>query len=154
VSNITATPPLKSEGRQAFLKNGWVWLLVLLIASWLFMFFIWWRSKNQAQHRRSDGPLKASTPLDLHEQPKTLNAAKKAIEAACRAGDPMAVKSALIAFAALKWPENKCHHLADIAKLVNDELKTALLALESVLYGNRLKTGKVAIFGKFFASRV
>ena len=119
-------------------SNPWLWLVVALIVLWIITLLAWWYAKFRAQRqfKTQSSPEVSKLSTDTHNtaKPKTLRSVKQALKVACETGDPVATKEALLQWAALKWQEKQFKSLADLALLVDDALKNAILALERYLY--------------------
>ena len=112
------TPPFKS--------NFWRRISEGLIALWLLTILTWWWS------RRPEKKPKDPEPPPIHkQQAKFLKAARKA----ALVEDAVTVKSALLSWGRLQWPDDWPRSIGDIASRVTDPLATELDTLCSSSYG-------------------
>jgi hypothetical protein len=94
-------------------------LLVITLFSW------WWSARPKRTPREPE-------PVPIHkQQAKFLKAARKAALAA----DAATVRSALIDWAALQWPDDAPRSIGNIALRVAAPLSDELLALSRLSYG-------------------
>ncbi len=94
-------------------------VLVLTLFAW------WWLSRPKRVPREPE-------PVPIHkQQAKALKAARKAALAA----DAAAVRSALIDWAQLQWPDESPRSIGSIASRVSQPLADELLALSRLSYG-------------------
>lgn len=110
------------------LATGGFWRRVseLLAALWLVTLFLWWWTSRPKQVRREP------PPIPLHkQQSRSLKSARKA----AMAGDAAAVRSALLEWSRLQWPDDAPRSLGALAARVNQPLSSELLALSRLSYG-------------------
>ena len=94
-------------------------ILVLTLFAW------WWSSRPKREPREPE-------PMPLHkQQAKFLKIARKAALAA----DAATVRSALIDWAQLQWPDDSPRSIGNIAQRVSSPLADELLALSRLSYG-------------------
>jgi len=94
-------------------------ILVLTLFAW------WWSSRPKREPREPE-------PMPLHkQQAKFLKIARKAALAA----DAATVRSALIDWAKLQWPDDSPRSIGNIAQRVSSPLADELLALSRLSYG-------------------
>ncbi|MCW9025188.1 MAG: BatD family protein [Gammaproteobacteria bacterium] len=103
----------------------WFWLSLFLAAGWLSTIGFWWYKKPGAR---------VSNTNEQHEL--SLKQATKNIKQACSNNDPQAVKTALLDWARLQFPEQAVTSLGTLARLVNKELQQELQALNTLLYSS------------------
>lgn len=101
-----------------------------LAATWLVTLFAWWwtRKPGRKQQEPQEPPLHK-------QQARILKAARKA----ARENDADGVKTALLSWARLQWPEKAPRSLGDLATRVSDPMSTELQNLCSVSYGRHAK---------------
>jgi hypothetical protein len=105
-------------------QSLWRWIAMLALAGWLGSMLLWWRN---AARIADSGPAHPTIPTPI---------GARAIEAACRGGEPREIREALLAWAASQWPHSPPRTLGQIAALVDEPLRAALLGLDAQLYGN------------------
>ena len=105
-------------------QSLWRWIAMLALAGWLGSVLLWWR---HAARIPNPDPIYPASPTPI---------GARAIEAACRSGEPREIREALLAWAASQWPHSPPRTLGQIAAQVDEPLRSALLALDAQLYGN------------------
>lgn len=99
----------------------------LLAAVWLLTIFAWWWSSRSTQtETREPAP-----PPVYKIQAKILHAARKA----ANNGDRAAVRSAIIKWGRLQWPDDAPRSVGEFASRVSSPLTEELRKLSSVSYG-------------------
>lgn len=99
----------------------------LLAGVWLVTLLAWWWSSRPVRHEPRE-----PAPVPVHKrQSRLLKDARKA----ARAGDGAAVKSGLLEWAALEWPDDAPRSIGALSSRVSDELASQLDALSSLSYG-------------------
>jgi hypothetical protein len=117
--------PFESE-TPPFESNFWRRISEGLIALWLLTILTWWWS------RRPEKKPKDPEPPPIHkQQAKFLKAARKA----ALVEDAVTVKSALLSWGRLQWPDDWPRSIGDISSRVTDPLATELDTLRSSSYG-------------------
>jgi len=99
----------------------------LLLALWLLTLFAWWWSTRD----RKREPREASPPPVYKQQAKLLKSARKA----AIAGDAAGVRSALLDWGRLQWPEGAPRSIGELAEHLSSPLADELRALSSASYG-------------------
>jgi hypothetical protein len=97
-----------------------------LIALWVLTVAAWWWSRRPEKKLREPEP-----PPIYKQQAKFLKAARKA----ALVEDQSTVKSALLGWARLQWPDDAPRSIGDLASRVSDPLATELNTLCSATYG-------------------
>lgn len=107
-------------------SNSLMWIVIstALGLGWAVTLILWWHSRR---------PTRAPLNSDA-ERP---NAAKaiKGIRRACERGDPVAAKTALLAWSATRWPEDPATSLGLLAGRCSGDLTGEIQCLNLVLYG-------------------
>ena len=126
--DVTAAPVEAAEPEIVYVGNdfwklvsqliGGVWLLTLL--AW------WWSSREREQESKEPEP-----PPVYKQQAKLIKVAKKA----ATANDKARVRSALIDWARLQWPDDAPRSVGEIASRVAAPLSDELRALSATSYG-------------------
>ncbi len=116
----TAAPQLMPDG-------FWLRVSQLLAAVWLLTVFAWWWSSRD-QNR---APRKPEPPPVYKRQAKFVKAARKA----ALAGDGAAVRSALIEWGRLQWPDDAPRSVGELAERVSAPLSDELRKLSMASYG-------------------
>ena len=133
-SDETALAPLIEQAVEAPLEAETIelesgfWRRVSegLIALWLLTVLAWWWS------RRPERKTKEREPPPIHkQQAKFLKAARRA----ALSGDAAIVKSALLSWGRLQWPNDWPRSIGDFASRVSDPLAGELEVLCSASYG-------------------
>ncbi len=107
-------------------ESFWRRVSELLAAVWLITLIGWWWSSRPAARPREP------EPVPIHrQQARFLKAARKAAQA----GDAAGVRSAMLGWGALQWPENKPRNIGAIASKVSSPLAEELRRLSNSSYG-------------------
>jgi hypothetical protein len=121
-SGAPLPPPTAAHGTTA---GYWPWAAALLTAAWLLTLALWLRERRlsgvrtRAKTQRQTPP--AASPRD--------------IERACRKGEPRAARQALLAWAAVRWPQRRPTGLEDLAqRLASEPASQVLRELDRSLY--------------------
>jgi hypothetical protein len=108
-------------------RGFWRLAAELLAAVWLLTLFAWWWSSRPRQREVSEPP-----PLPIHkQQSKQLKLARKA----ALAGDDAGLKTALIAWGKLQWPDDAPRSVGVLAGRVTEPLASELRKLSGATYG-------------------
>ena len=108
-------------------RGFWRLAAELLAAVWLLTVFAWWWS-SRPKHREPREP----APVPIHkQQSKQLKLARKA----ALAGDDAELKSALIAWGKLQWPDDAPRSVGVLAERVSEPLASELKKLSGATYG-------------------
>ncbi len=108
-------------------NDFWRYVSVGLAALWVMTLLAWWSSRRPA----NNAPREPEVPPVHKQQARFLKAARKA----ALAGDASAVKSNLLEWARLQWPEQPPRSIGDVAGRVSVPLATQLEQLCSASYG-------------------
>jgi hypothetical protein len=98
-----------------------------LLAVWLLTLFFWWLSRRPAAAKRTE----PQEPPIHKQQARHLKVARKA----ALSGDPMLLKSALLAWGRLQWPQDSPRNIGDLGERVSMPLSLELTKLCSASYG-------------------
>jgi len=101
----------------------------LLAAAWLLTIFAWWWSSRGAS--RKSLPREPQPPPVYKQQAKLLKAARKA----ALAGDDAALRSALLEWGRLQWPDDAPRSVGALAERVASPLSDELRRLSMASYG-------------------
>jgi hypothetical protein len=125
IEQAVEAPP---EAETTKLESGfWRRVSEGLIALWLLTVFAWWWSRRPEKMQT-----KEREPPPIHkQQAKFLKAARRA----ALSGDAATVKSALLGWGRLQWPNDWPRSIGDFASRVSDPLAGELDALCSASYG-------------------
>jgi oxygen tolerance protein BatD len=128
---VTAEPlPAVDEGGtspEILYSDFWRYVSMAFAGIWIMTLLAWWWSRRPAEK-----VVKEPAPPPIHrQQAKILKAARKA----ALDGDATGVKSSLIDWAKLEWPDESPRSVGDIARRVSMPLSTQLEALCSASYG-------------------
>jgi hypothetical protein len=117
--------PLEAE---AIMSQSSVWRRVSegLIALWLLTVFLWWWSR-----RPEKKPKERESPSIHKQQVRVL----KTVRRAALSNDSTTVKSALLDWGRLQWPNDWPRNIGDFASRVSDPLAGELVILCNVSYG-------------------
>jgi hypothetical protein len=105
----------------------WRYVSAGLGGVWLMTIIAWWWSRRPVDH----APKEPAPPPIHKQQAKFLKAARKA----ALDGDATGVKSSLLEWGRLEWPERSPRSVAEIARRVSLPLSTQLEAMCSATYG-------------------
>lgn len=133
----TLTPPTPTE--PVFTASPvWFWLSMILAGGWLATGGLWWRSAHSAHETQAEErkPPQTGKPSDKQ--------CMRELKEACAANDPERTRRALLAWAALRWPDGEAS-LEAIAARSEGELKTAVQTLGKTLYGHPREAWKGAV---------
>lgn len=117
---------LVEESTVMWSQNPWFWSSMALLIMWLATVLLWWRGTTS-----SHVPPQPTTEPDH----TSLNSARRALQRACQDHDPLAASRALLAWAALRWPNSPPRNLATLAGRLQHGGE-AVLALEQALYAS------------------
>jgi hypothetical protein len=117
-AQVTAEP---SEVTPKPASSGWVWLSIALASGWLLTLFLLFKSRAK----------QPKVAAEIKHKPLSLNAAVKAVKAACLKNDPVAARKAL-----LKWGEIKygATRFEQLKTFLNPSLQAELSLLNQSLY--------------------
>lgn len=127
-------------------EAGGFWKRVsqLLAAVWLLTVVSWWWSSRDRQQEFKEPP----PPPIYKQQAKFVKAARKA----AAAGDKAGVRSAIIEWGRLQWPENVPRNIGDFAARVTSPLSEELQVLSAHSYGNDAQEWDGKALGKALRS--
>jgi len=115
--------------------TGWMALTLLLALAWLTTTCLWWRARRLAA---AGQPLRPANPAVAMKEEEALQLLRRA----CQANDPLSARSAIIGWAAARWPLERRHTLIDIERLYPDPRLAALCQeLDQTLYGHGEQAG-------------
>jgi hypothetical protein len=137
-ANAAVVPPVVTEQRalqQQLNANGnlvvqssfWRRVSEALAGIWLLTVVVWWWSRRPV----SRTPGEPAPPPIYKQQAKILKAARKAAQA----GDGAGVRSALLSWGRLEWPDRPPLNIGDFANRVAMPLSTQLQSLCRADYG-------------------
>lgn len=109
----------------------WPGLAAVLAAGWLTTLVLWWRERR----RRPPSPDRGDQASPARRPALTRAEARRAVERACRSRGPRDARDALLAWAALVWPDDPPRGLAGLSvRLESDEAAAVLTRFERGLY--------------------
>lgn len=112
-----------AAGDQTIIHPGyWPWISLALAIGWITTTVLFFRNGRSTAVPQKPAPLPPILPL------------ARAVEKACSSGDASQTKDALLAWAAVRWPDHSITSLADLADVSSPELSVQLHALNSALY--------------------
>ncbi|MCH9695661.1 MAG: BatD family protein [Gammaproteobacteria bacterium] len=125
-----AAPPAATEEQPQSMFDDGVWKLAtqLLGAVWLLTVFAWWWS---ARERRLEPREPAPQPV-YKQQAKFVKTARKA----AADGDMAAVRTAVIEWGRLQWPDEPPRSIGELAQRLAEPLAGQLRQLSAASYGN------------------
>ena len=110
-------------GDEPLIAPGyWPWVSLILATGWIATAILFFRDR-----RRHAAPV-------VPERTVPILPLERAVEKACRKGDASRTKDTLLAWAAVRWPQQSIASLADIAAAVPAELRAEINSLNSSLY--------------------
>ena len=104
-------------------SSAWQWLSLILALAWLVTIGVLLKTRRKARFAGAD-----PAPADL-------SAATRAVQRACRAGDPQQTKHALLQWGKARWPDATVSSLGDLERLSAEPLASELRQLSRQLYG-------------------
>jgi hypothetical protein len=113
-----------------FPAGFWPWISGGLVVVWLLTLGLWLRERR-ALRQRSEAK-RDKTPGSA--QRTSMSHLRSGIKRACAAGDPKAAREALLAWAAVAWPEAPPRRLEDLARRLDAGAADALEELDRCLY--------------------
>ena len=137
-ANAAVAPPVVNEqpaprqepnsrGNLAVQSSIWRRVSEVLAGLWLLTVAAWWWSRRPV----SRAPREPAPPPIYKQQTKLLKAARKA----AKAGDGASIRSALLDWSRLEWPDNPPLNVGDFANRVAMPLSTQLEGLCRADYG-------------------
>jgi len=109
--------------------NIWPWIAAFAGLGWMLTAAAWltkakWRRRAPVATTSTSGPTQA-----------LLEPYKQKLHAACQRGDPTAARAALIAWAAIAWPDRAITNLGEVSEQFGaDSLQTPFAQLNAILY--------------------
>lgn len=109
--------------------DPWRWISGALAALWLATVSAWaWSSRRRGRRRERPN-------VDRNAGPRPdLAGARKAVVQACRDGNAPAARQALLAWAAIRWPQAPPRGLSELGRLVDPQLAQPLRELDRACY--------------------
>jgi hypothetical protein len=123
----TSTDVAETAEPQIVPDGFWQRASQLLAAAWLLTIFAWWWSSRD----RKRAPREPEPPPVYKRQAKFVTAARKAASA----GDAAAVRSAVLEWGRLQWPDDAPRSVGALAERVSAPLADELRKLSMVSYG-------------------
>jgi hypothetical protein len=114
--------------------NRYLVPLVLCAIGWLVTGCAWWWSRRNRHQRQ------AAAKTNEFNAPPRLAQARRDVLDACKANDPRASKSALIAWSRVAFSRVEINSLGEISKLVGVPLNQEVRSLDEHLYGKSGQT--------------
>lgn len=132
VAPVVATPAETTEAEPAvpgvLPNSAWQRISQLLAAVWLLTLVAWWWTSRERKTARVRKP---QEPPIYKQQARFLKAARKA----AMAGDGAAVRSALLEWGRLQWPDDAPRSVGELSRRVSAPLSDELQRLSSASYG-------------------
>ncbi len=120
--------PTDTQALPPLLPGGfWERASQVLAALWLMTLFAWWWSSREPRKK----PREPEPPPLHRQQARLLKAARKA----ALAGDAGGVRTALLDWARLQWPDGSPRSIGDLATRVSSPLADELRQLSAASYG-------------------
>ena len=115
--------------------NPWPLVSAVLGIGWAVTLLLWWRSSR---------PVRVHEPQDGAPKRPTARGALKRLKAACDSNDPQAARTALLDWAAERFPADPPRSLGALAARLPDDAAAAVSELEGALYarGGREWSGR------------
>lgn len=123
----TSTDIAEPAEPQIVPHGFWPRVSQLLAAAWLLTIFAWWWSSRD----RKREPREPEPPPVYKQQAKFVKAARKA----ALAGDAVTVRSAVLEWGRLQWPDDAPRSVGALAERVSTPLADELRKLSTVSYG-------------------
>ena len=105
--------------------SPWPIVSAALGAGWLVTLLLWWRSSRSVQ---------TAEQIEASPKPPTARGALKRLRTACERNDAKAARTALLDWAAERFPGDAPRSLGALAARLPDEAAAAVLELDAVLY--------------------
>jgi hypothetical protein len=112
---------------QVVYVDFWRYISAGLAGVWVITLIAWWWSRRPATRE----PKEPAPPPIYKQQAKFLKAARKAAQA----GDAAGIKSNLLSWGRLEWPDDAPRSVGEMANRVSIPLSTQLQAMCSASYG-------------------
>ncbi|MCK7578360.1 MAG: BatD family protein [Chromatiales bacterium] len=110
----------------------WPWLALALAGAWGLTMVLWLRERRG---RATSGPAAQPVPTQAPPSSPGLDPARRALRAACLAGDPRAARTAVIDWARARWPDGAASGLEPLAARFEDpEVRSILRAIDRAIY--------------------
>ncbi|NJN47225.1 MAG: protein BatD [Candidatus Competibacteraceae bacterium] len=119
--------PDQTEYKRTTADAFWPSVAMSLLLAWLVTLYAWWRSNK---NRRVSEPARQT----VDSIPTNARAAKRAVQHACAANDPVATAQALLAWASALWPNQPARHLGALAARLDPQAGALVRGLDRVLY--------------------
>lgn len=114
-------------------NNYWKWLAIIFLIAWLASLTAWLRLKFSVKHKK----LRAQQQAENN----SLRQARNSLKSACLLDDAIKVKTTLVKWAKVKWPEKDIRNLGDVTKHVQTpELSSEINTLRKNLYSPQQET--------------
>ena len=127
VAAPTSTDVAETAEPQIVPDGFWLRVSQLLAAAWLLTIFAWWWSSRD----RKRAPREPEPPPVYKRQARFVKAARKAASAS----DAAAVRSAVLEWGRLQWPDDAPRSVGALAERVSAPLADELRKLSMVSYG-------------------
>ncbi len=128
---VPEQPVPQEEGEVASTRvvqsNFWLMVSEILVTVWVLTLVAWWWSRRSPAREEKE----PAVPPIHKQQARFLKAARKA----ALAGDAAGIKSAMLEWGRLQWPDDAPRSIGNIATRVSLPLSTQLEALCSASYG-------------------
>ena len=146
---VIAEQPVPQEegeavGTRVVRSDFWLLVSEILAAVWVLTLVAWWWSGRKPAR----APKEPEAPPIHKQQARFLKAARKA----ALAGDAAGIKSAMLDWGRLQWPDDAPRSIGIIATRVSLPLSTQLEALSSASYGTGDKSWDGAAMAKAMRS--
>ncbi|MGQ9830437.1 MAG: BatD family protein [Thermochromatium sp.] len=129
-SGSAPAPDPYTEQGKAGRQWPWSWLALVLAGAWGLTLVLWWRERRRRVSEPTARPVLAPTPT----APR-LEAAQRALQAACLAGDARAARTALIDWGRARWPDEAMSGLEALAARFEDPgVRSLLRAIDRAIY--------------------
>lgn len=102
----------------------WLWLSSLFFILWVITILLWWRS------RRSNTQNISRT----EERKQSLTSSLKYLKIACSKNNPQEIKSSLLRWSGILFPDKEINNLSDLATVLGEPISKKILSLNAALY--------------------
>ncbi|MCB1920631.1 MAG: protein BatD [Candidatus Competibacteraceae bacterium] len=106
----------------------WPWIALAFLLAWIATLFLWWKTRREAR----------TVSISTNEQEHSVLSQQQALrdlKRACQTNDAERMKSALLHWATIRWPENPPRSVLRMAARINDdEARQALQQFDRWLY--------------------
>ncbi|MCB1800809.1 MAG: protein BatD [Gammaproteobacteria bacterium] len=128
--SVQAAADGTAAGPVVGIAGLWPYLAVLFGLAWLVTLLLWWRARSRRPAGTEPQPAARTAPRTV------AGASLAGFERACRANDPRAARSALLAWAAARWPHDPPQRLEQLAQRLGTDAVPLVHEMDRHLYAD------------------